>query len=115
MYESGMRSRHGRKRYDQHNVVQESQKGQIFRKGLECNNGIRVRGLRQQLRGSKKINDLGDKMAVMSKQRITMNGTTAWSSGQRSQLGSGGMLKKTLYEIFRGNTMEQVVKISSRL
>jgi hypothetical protein len=44
---------HYRKRYNQDNVVQETQKGRTFRKrcwkGPECNNGIRGRGIRQQL------------------------------------------------------------------
>jgi hypothetical protein len=36
---------------------------------------------------------------MLSKKRTTTNGIRGWSSGQQSPLGSGGSLKKTLYEI----------------
>jgi hypothetical protein len=45
----------------------------------------------------------------------TTNGIEGWSSGQKSHLGSGGTRKKTLYEIFRGKIMKQVVGTSSGL
>jgi hypothetical protein len=37
-----------------------------------------------------------------------MNGIGGWSSGRRSRLGSGGTLKKALYEIFRGKKAKQI-------
>jgi hypothetical protein len=56
---------HDRKRYHQHNVVQETRKEWTFGKrrwkGPECNKGIRNQGLRQQLRGSKQMKDLYDR------------------------------------------------------
>jgi hypothetical protein len=45
--------------------------------------------------------------------RTNVNGIRAWSSGQRSHLGSGGTLKKTMSEIFRGKITKQVVGTSS--
>jgi hypothetical protein len=38
----------------------------------------------------------------LRKERTTMNGIGGWSSGQQSHVGSGEMLKKILYAIFRG-------------
>jgi hypothetical protein len=50
-----------RRRHDQKNVVQETRKGETLGKrrwkDRECNNGIRDRGLRQQLRDSKRMKD----------------------------------------------------------
>jgi hypothetical protein len=52
---------HDRKRHDQVDVVQDTRQGRTFGrrrwKGSECNNDIRDRGLKQQLRGSKQIKD----------------------------------------------------------
>jgi hypothetical protein len=85
-------------------------------KGLECNNVKRDRSLRQQLRGSKRTEDLGDRRPLhLRKERTTTNGIGWWSSGQRSHLGSGGTRKKTLYEIFRRKIAKQAVGTSSRL
>jgi hypothetical protein len=79
-------------------------------KGPECKNAIRDRGLRLQLRGSKRIKDLGGRLPLcLRKERATTNGIGWWSSGQRSHVGSGETLNKTLYEIFRGKTAKQVV------
>jgi hypothetical protein len=54
---------HDRKRYYQDNIVQETWKGQEFRKrrwkGPECNSGIRDRGIGQQLWDGKRKKDLG--------------------------------------------------------
>jgi hypothetical protein len=92
---------HNRKRYDQKSVVQEDRKGWALGKrrwkSSECKNGIRDRGLKQQLRGSKQIKDLGGRLPLcLRKERTTMNGIGEWSSGQRSHLRSGGTLKKSL-------------------
>jgi hypothetical protein len=111
---------HNYKRYDHGNVVQETRKGLTFGKrhwkGPKCNNGIRDQGLRQQLRGNKRIKDLGGKwLLCLRKKRRTTNGIREWSSGQRSHLGSGGTLKKTLYEIFRGKIAKYILGNSSRL
>jgi hypothetical protein len=50
-----------RRHSTKNNVEQETRKGRTEenrrRKGPECNNGIRDRGLRQQLRGSKRLKD----------------------------------------------------------
>jgi hypothetical protein len=51
----------------------------------------------------------------MRKERTTMNGIGEWGSWQQSHVGSGGMLKKILYAIFRGKIMKQVVGTSSWL
>jgi hypothetical protein len=52
---------HDRKRYDQENVAPRTPKGQTsgmrLRKGPECKNGMRDRGLKQQLRGNERINN----------------------------------------------------------
>jgi hypothetical protein len=109
-----------RKRYDQDYVVQETWKGRTFGKrrwkGPECNNGIRDRDLRQQLRGSKRIKDLGDRQLLyLRKEKGTAIGIRGWSSGQQSRLESEGTLKKTLYEIFRGKIAKHIVGMSSGL
>ncbi|PNF35279.1 hypothetical protein B7P43_G04804 [Cryptotermes secundus] len=83
---------HDRKRYGQDSVIQETRKGRTFGKrrwkGPECNSVI---SLRQQLRGSKRIKDLGGRrLLCLRKERTTTNGVGEWSSGQRSHLGSGG-------------------------
>jgi hypothetical protein len=96
---------------DQGNVVQETRKGRTFEErrwnGPECNNGIRDRGWRQQLRGSKRMKDLGGRRPLcLRKERATRNGIGGWSSGR---------LKKTVSEIFRGKIARQVVGTSSGL
>jgi hypothetical protein len=57
---------HDRKGYDQENVERGAPKGRKdgrtrreCGKGPDCNNGIRDRDLRQQLRGAKRIKNLG--------------------------------------------------------
>jgi hypothetical protein len=37
-----------------------------------------------------------------------VNGIRGWSSGQQSHLRNRGMLKKALYEIFRGKKAKQI-------
>jgi hypothetical protein len=76
-----------RKRYDQDNVVRETWIGRKFGKrrwkGPECNNGIMNRGLKEQLRGSKRIKDLSGRLPLCpSKDRTAKNGIGRWSSGQ---------------------------------
>jgi hypothetical protein len=66
---------HDCKRRDQDSVVQETQKGLTFGKrcwkGPECNNGIRDQGLRQQLRGSKRIKNQGTRRQLRLKIEMT--------------------------------------------
>jgi hypothetical protein len=64
----------------------------------------RVRTLWKRVRtrqeGKMGIKDLGGRWPLyLRNKRTTMDGIGGWSSGQRSHLGSGGNLKKTLYEI----------------
>jgi hypothetical protein len=111
---------HRHKGQNEDDVAARCPKGQAFGKrrwkGLKCNNGIRYRGPRQQLRGSKRIKDLGGRQTLyLRKERTTTNGIGGWHSGKRSHQGSRGTLKKTLYEIFRGNIKKQVVGTSSGL
>jgi hypothetical protein len=49
------------------------------------------------------------KPLYLRKERTTTNGIERWSSGQQSPLGSGGTLKKAIYEIFRGKITKQIV------
>jgi hypothetical protein len=107
---------HRRKGQNKDDVAPRSPKemtfGERLWKGPECNNGITDRALREQLGGNKRINDLGGRWPLyLRKERTTMNGIGGWSSGQRSHLGSGETLKKTLYEIFRGKITKQIVGI----
>jgi hypothetical protein len=86
------------------NGAPRSPKGRTFGKrrwkGPECNNGISDRDLRQQLRGSKRIQDLGGgRPLCLKRKRTTTDGIGRWSSGQRAPLGSGEALEKNLYEI----------------
>jgi hypothetical protein len=83
-------------------------------KGIDCNSGIGDRLLKQQIQGSKRMKDLGGRRPLcLRKERTTTNHIRGWSLGQRSHLGSGGMLKKILYEILRGKIAKQVVGASS--
>jgi hypothetical protein len=100
--------------YNVDNVVQETRKGRTFGRRRqpkpECNNGIRDQGLRQQLRGSKRIMDIGGRRPLyLRKARTTANGIGGCSV-QQSHLGSGGTLKKALYEIFRGKKAKQIAE-----
>jgi hypothetical protein len=55
------------------------------------------------------MKDLGGKRPLyLRKERTTANDIRGWSSGQRSHLGSGGTLKKNLYEIFREKKAKQI-------
>jgi hypothetical protein len=106
---------HSHKGQHKDDIAPRSPKGWTFRKrgwkGLECNNDIRDQGLRQQLRGKKRIKDLGSIWPLyLKKDRKTVNGIRGWSSGQRSHLGSGGTLKEALYEIFRGKKAKQIAR-----
>jgi hypothetical protein len=63
-----------------------------------------------------KISDLcGRQPLCLRKERTTTNGIEGWSSGQQSHVGSGIMLKKVLYAIFRGKIAKQVDGTSSGL
>jgi hypothetical protein len=88
-------------------VAEETLKGRTEEnrrwKSSECNNGIRDRDIKQQLPGSKRIKDLGDRRSLCSRKEITTtNEIDGWISGQNSHMGTGGTRKKTLYEVFRG-------------
>jgi hypothetical protein len=79
-------------------------------KGPQCNNGIRDRRLRQQLRGRMRINCLcGGEPLYLRKERRTTNDIGGWNSGQQSHLRSGKTLKKILYAIFRGKIAKLTV------
>jgi hypothetical protein len=55
--------------------------------------------------------DLGGRHPLyLRKERTTANGIRGWSSEQRSHLGSGGTLKKALYENFRGKKAKQIAE-----
>jgi hypothetical protein len=57
--------------------------GERLWKGPECNNGIRDRGLREQLQSRMRIEDLGGRRPqYLRKERTTSNGIRRWSSGQ---------------------------------
>jgi hypothetical protein len=43
-----------------------------------------------------------------------MDGIQKWSPGERTLLGSGGTLRKILYEIYGPKIMKQMPKASSR-
>jgi hypothetical protein len=90
--------------------------GKILRKGLVCNNGIRDRGLREQLQGRMRISDqCGEQPPYLRKERTTTNRIEWCNAEQRSQLGSEGTLNKKLYEIFRGRIAKQIVRTPSGL
>jgi hypothetical protein len=84
------------------------------RKHFECNSGLRDVGLKQQLRGWKRIKDLGVRLPLCPKKKRT-NGFEVWSAGYRSYMRSGGQPSKTPYEIFGGKITKQVVGNSCRL
>jgi hypothetical protein len=65
------------------------------RKIPEGNDGLRHRDVKE--------------LPHLRKERRTTNGIKGWSAGQRSYLGSGGTLRMTLYEIFRGILAKQIV------
>jgi hypothetical protein len=53
-------------------------------KGPECKNGTRDQGLREQLRGSKRIKDLGNRrLLYLRKEKGTAIGIKGWSSAHR--------------------------------
>jgi hypothetical protein len=54
-----------RNRYDQDSVVQETREETL--EGPECNNGIRDRGFRQQLRGNNRIKNQGTRRQLLLK------------------------------------------------
>jgi hypothetical protein len=72
-------------------------------KGSECENGVRDRGLKQQVRGNKQTKN------------PTTNNIEGWNAGEPTPLGSGGTCKKDIRDIFREKIMEHVVGISSGL
>jgi hypothetical protein len=86
-----------------------------LRKHYECNRGLRDVGLKQQLRGWKRIKDIGVRLPLYTKKKRTTNAFEGWSVGQRSYLGKGGTLRMNLYEIFGGKIAKQVVGTSRRL
>jgi hypothetical protein len=72
-------------------------------KGPECENGVRDRRLKLQLRGSKQTKN------------PTTNNIVGWNPEDRAPLGSGGTRKKDICDIFREKIMEHVVGTSSGL
>jgi hypothetical protein len=78
----------------------------------------RTLGKRQRTRqeGNKGIKGLGGRQPLyLWKARTIVNGIRGWSSGQRSYLGSGGILKKTLYEISGSKIAKQMLETSIRM
>jgi hypothetical protein len=77
---------HDRKLYDQDNVIQRTQKVWTSRMRLckkqECKIDIRGRRLSQQLRGSKRIIDLGVRLPLCLRKKRTTNVIRGWSAGQ---------------------------------
>jgi hypothetical protein len=69
----------------------------------ERNTGIRDRGLKQRLRGSKQTKD------------PTMNDIEGWSQGKRAPQGIGGIRRKDIYEISSEKIMDHAVGTSSGL
>jgi hypothetical protein len=62
------------------------------------------------------IKDLGSRWPLyLRKKRTTTDGIGGWSSGQRSPLGSGGTLKKTLYEFVSMKVAKQIARTSAGL
>jgi hypothetical protein len=96
---------HGLQRQVNVNIAPRAPRGRKSRKkhwkGRECKIGIKDLGSRRPL--------------CLRKERRRTNSIGGWSSEQRSHLGSGGTLKKTLSEIFRGKIPKTVVETSSRL
>jgi hypothetical protein len=72
-------------------------------KGPECENGIRDRGLKQQLRGNKQ------------RKNPTTNDIEGWNPRERAPLGGGGMRKEDICDIFREKIMEHGIGTSSDL
>jgi hypothetical protein len=72
-------------------------------KGPECENGVRDRGLKLQLRGNKQTKN------------PTTNDIERWNPGERAPLGSGGVRKKGICDIFREKIVEHIVGTSSGL
>jgi hypothetical protein len=73
----------------------------------------RVRTLRKRLRthqeGRMGIKNLGGRRPLcLRKERTTAKFIGGWSSGQKSSLGSGGILKKSLYEIVSVKIAKQI-------
>jgi hypothetical protein len=63
-----------------------------------------------------RISDLcGGQPLYLRKERTTTNGIGGWNSGLQSHVGSGGMLKKILYAIFRQKIAKEFVGTSSGL
>jgi hypothetical protein len=110
---------HDGKRHGQVNVGQEFKERRKNRKRLwkhpECNSDLRDVSLRQQLRGRKRIKDLGVRLPLCLKNKRMMNTIEGWSAGQRSRLGSGETPSKNPYNIFGGKITKQVVGTSSGL
>jgi hypothetical protein len=107
-----------RKGQTEDDVAPRSPKGCTFGrrrwKGPEFNNDIRDRGLRQQLRGSKRIKDLGGRRPLCLRKarqpRTESEGGAQdsdhiWEAEECSR-------RPTLYEIFRGKIAKQVVGTS---
>jgi hypothetical protein len=101
--------RHGRSMWDKKSR-NDKRMGRL-RKYSEWNTGLRDVGLRQKLRGRKRIKDLGVRLPLCLKNQRTTNSL----KGQRSHLGSGKTPSKNPYEIFGGKITKQVVGISRRL
>jgi hypothetical protein len=78
--EVARRRGHNHKRYDQDNVAPRTLKGRKSGmrrwKGPECNSGMRNRGLKQKLQGSKWIKDLGGRLPLCPRNERT----SSWRS-----------------------------------
>jgi hypothetical protein len=106
-------SGHRRKGRNKDGVERETHKGPTERnghwRGPVCENGIRNRGLKLQLRSSKRIKD------------PTKNDSEGWNPRERAPLGSGGSRKKDICDISREKIMvttrigKEVFKRTTRL
>jgi hypothetical protein len=74
--------------------------GKRLRKHNECNRGLRDVGLKQQPRGWKRIKDLGVRLPLCPKKKITTNEFEGWSAGEQSHLGSRETPSKSAYMKF---------------
>jgi hypothetical protein len=111
---------HRPKAKNKDDVASRNPKGRTFGmrrwKGPEYYNDIRARGLKQQLRGSKRIKDLGGRRPLyLRKKRTITDDIGGWSSRQQAPLGSEGKLKKTLHEISRSEIAKQMFETSIRM
>jgi hypothetical protein len=100
-------SGHRHKRQNKNNDERETRNGRTEQtgrwKGPVCENGSRNRGLKQQLRSSKRIKN------------PTVNNTERRNPQQRAPLGSGGPRKEDICDILREKIMEHEAGTSGGL